>query len=482
MSAQVEQVRVRTNLLGDCPPTITRKIADILRMYANIVLDPLYQREICWSIDTINGLIGTIINNGLVPNLVLYKYQESDPEYSEDVEKFEAVDGQHRLFAINSFVNSEYVKLPNKTKKVIPYWSYVDPETKEQQVVFYQQTEDTDEWCKEKENVEKKVSYMSSKEKKDFNAYSLTIREIVVPLTYEKRREIFDLLQNGEKNRGSDLLKNKTECVVVDFLNKQMYQKKMKDIFLPHCSKQANKYWLHWPVRCFMLWQKNKTVADYDDEMKELNLAMTFTIGDNDIKKLIEKNDRKLNAEPSELSEFNEVFNKFTEFLKENAVSIKFNPTQIFALFAHFCSDDIREENLSTWLRPFAKEGTIREHKNMWENTSSVEQRRVYFKKCLNDLKKKSQEPFTEPVRKQMSKALKTKVWERDFRESIEGVCICDKAITKDTGECGHIQSHATGGKTILDNLRYICADCNNRMGIKNMIDYEMEIRGELSL
>jgi 5-methylcytosine-specific restriction endonuclease McrA len=81
-----------------------------------------------------------------------------------------------------------------------------------------------------------------------------------------------------------------------------------------------------------------------------------------------------------------------------------------------------------------------------------------------------------------MSKALKKKVWKRDFGDNLEGVCICDNVITKDTSECGHIQSHATGGTTVLDNLRYICADCNDRMGIKHMDDYIREIRGSLSI
>jgi hypothetical protein len=222
---------------------------------------------------------------------------------------------------------------------------------------------------------------------------------------------------------------------------------------------------------------------DPDDEIRAFELRTIFTVGDNDIKKLILKNDKKLHAEPSELSEFNDVFTKFTEFLKKNAASIKFNPTQMFAMFAHFCSNDVCEENLSTWLKPFAKEGSTQEKKSMWENTASVPLRWDYFTNCLNDLKKKSQEPFREQTRKQMSKALKKQVWKRDFENNLEGVCICcDDMITQITGECGHIQSHATGGTTVLENLRYICADCNDRMGIKHMDDYIREIRGSLSI
>ena len=91
-----------------------------LTMYKNIVFDALYQRELCWPIETINGLIATVMERGILPSLVLYKYQETDPEYSEEVEKFEAVDGQHRLWSLNAFVKSEYVKLPNKSKEIIP--------------------------------------------------------------------------------------------------------------------------------------------------------------------------------------------------------------------------------------------------------------------------------------------------------------------------------------------------------------------------
>ena len=57
-----ESVRVRKNLLGDAPVEyMTRKMSDILTMNKNIVFDALYQRELCWPIETINGLIATVM-------------------------------------------------------------------------------------------------------------------------------------------------------------------------------------------------------------------------------------------------------------------------------------------------------------------------------------------------------------------------------------------------------------------------------------
>jgi 5-methylcytosine-specific restriction endonuclease McrA len=87
------------------------------------------------------------------------------------------------------------------------------------------------------------------------------------------------------------------------------------------------------------------------------------------------------------------------------------------------------------------------------------------------------------PIRKQIvkyhkksiPKALKKIVWDTYVGENI-GVtkCMCCKHqnIRQIEFHCGHVIAEVNGGKTTLENLRPICAQCNLSMGRKNMDDF----------
>lgn len=78
--------------------------------------------------------------------------------------------------------------------------------------------------------------------------------------------------------------------------------------------------------------------------------------------------------------------------------------------------------------------------------------------------------------RKSMNANLKKQVWEKEYGNAESGKCpisTCTTIISKigDSGwQGGHIISRFNGGKTILDNLRPICATCNIRMREMNWI------------
>jgi hypothetical protein len=70
--------------------------------------------------------------------------------------------------------------------------------------------------------------------------------------------------------------------------------------------------------------------------------------------------------------------------------------------------------------------------------------------------------------REAIPQALRFGVWNRDFGEKTGvGQCFCCKKreITLQTFHCGHVQSVANGGATVLDNLVPLCAPCNQSMG-----------------
>jgi hypothetical protein len=79
--------------------------------------------------------------------------------------------------------------------------------------------------------------------------------------------------------------------------------------------------------------------------------------------------------------------------------------------------------------------------------------------------------------RKSIPKCLKILVWDETFgKECGVGKCdVCLVDIDSKNFECGHIQSVANDGPTVLDNLKPICSSCNKSMGIQNLNDFKCQ-------
>lgn len=73
--------------------------------------------------------------------------------------------------------------------------------------------------------------------------------------------------------------------------------------------------------------------------------------------------------------------------------------------------------------------------------------------------------------RKNISKALRAKVWTSNINKMYEVNCICcnSNVINAHNYECGHIISDYNGGSVELSNLLPICSLCNKSMGKTNM-------------
>jgi len=73
-----------------------------------------------------------------------------------------------------------------------------------------------------------------------------------------------------------------------------------------------------------------------------------------------------------------------------------------------------------------------------------------------------------------ISKALRDQVWTFYAGEQFSIKCPCCSHQTIDAlhFECGHLVAEATGGPTILRNLRPICKVCNASMGKQNMLAF----------
>ena len=77
-----------------------------------------------------------------------------------------------------------------------------------------------------------------------------------------------------------------------------------------------------------------------------------------------------------------------------------------------------------------------------------------------------------------ITKTLRKKVWYETFSSGkAEAPCFCcEKTIINCWDfQAGHVQSEYDGGPTIAENLRPICAECNQRMGTQNMYQFMLD-------
>jgi hypothetical protein len=451
--------RVRGNVLGSIPPqTLSRRLSEVLRdeNYNRINIRPSYQRQIKWKVDAMCDFIYTVMNNGLVPVIYMYRFHPDENEatlYDEEV-----MDGQHRLWTLKAFMSSKIETLPHIKKPFIVHWCYetIDESgNKHIQRVFYKETPEVVDWFRE--TYEGAPCFLTPEEKKHFNDFALNIATIHQKLSINERREIFLSLQKGVPVRNSDLLKNMTSCKLIAQFEINEYEPLM-EVFLGYCSKKAKQYWTQWAVRCYLLYEHSINPKNASDPPED-----TFLKSDSWIGKAIKNGSPYLDPSDAEFEEFDNVFRSFIEFLQKNQEGTLFNPTNMFALFYHLCSSGCNTEVLITHMSSFSKEGQNKYYKSLWESKDKIEERKIYFSDCLSDLKAMTT-PYvaisidTKPI----SKALRKQV----FEKAINSACYCcKKIITFDSFEAGHIKARALGGLTEIDNLFPSCVGCNRSMG-----------------
>ena len=452
-------VRIRKNLLGKIPPqTVKKHIGDLINdsYYDKIITRPVYQRDIKWSPSAMNDFIGTVMNNGFVPGLIMYQLDD-DEQINENKDKwFELVDGQHRLFTLKSFVQSEIKTIFHKP--FIVHWKY-DNNVR----VFYKETEDVINWCKTNGFT---PYFLTEEEKKYFNRFSIDETTICSKLSLDDRRDLFMSLQKGVPVRNSDFLKNKTDNKLVACMNENGGYETLMKKFFSHCYKKANSFWVQWVTRCFLLYNNFVDNLSYED------VCETFLKQDKEIKKFIENNNTILNDKSDEfIYNFDNVFRDFIKFLERFDENICLNPTQLFALFYVLCDKTKNTEIVLTHIPNLSKEGRIKEYKTMWESKDKKSPRRAYFHDCLKRLSYIT-EPLPPLDDRKITKPLRKKVWKKCRSNMCE---ICNKEITFENFEAGHIKARCRGGTIDIDNLIPICFTCNRGMGTRDAYEYKKD-------
>jgi len=459
--------RVRKNYLGETQPQGSDiKIKHLIRDIDTFHFRPSYQRHIKWSSKAMNSFIGTIVDNSVVPEILIYKLHPEDKNEKNRDKESEVMDGQHRLYTIDAFVSATYQILPFKKNQFIVHWEYevCDEEGRKKVIpVFYKLTPDVDEYCRKKKLGTPCI--LDDLERSDFDNYTIHIKTIQKSLTLNERRKIFLSLQNGIKVRNTDLLKNMTDCKLIAFIEQNEHLNLMIDVILEHSTRKAYQYSIQWIARYFNLFIYVLTKEN------RRGPSEVFLASDTQIKTSIEINASIFNRTEEEFNLFDDKLREFVGFIQSLNYFIMLNPTQNFALFYFICSSEIDHDILRTHMQYWTDDGNIKDE--LWEKKADLTTRRVYFNEKLEELMSIT-ERASEIDNTHISPALRSQVWDK----CRNGLCtICSTTnITMETFHAGHIVARARGGPTEIDNLLPMCSDCNRRMGTRNALKFQRDV------
>ena len=124
-----------------------------------INLKPIYQRNFSWNSSKQDLFIDSIINNYIIPPIILIELEKEEYEY-------ECIDGQHRLCVIKHFIESKPID-PEKPH----YIRYQRIDGDKIYNVLYDDKENINKYIRNK-------SYFTNEEKEKFNKRKITILKI----------------------------------------------------------------------------------------------------------------------------------------------------------------------------------------------------------------------------------------------------------------------------------------------------------------
>ena len=174
-----------------------------------IDLNPSYQREFSWSNDKQDLFIDSVVNNYIIPPIILIKLNTKNNKLKSDNKiqdknkfKYECMDGQHRLTVLKHFIEGKPINV-----KAPHYIKFIKKENDTITDIYYQKNEILDK-------ITKLHRYMNDDELNAFNDKKLIVIKISnfdknMDDVFDKiKNEMFLRLQKGERVSGTDVLRN----------------------------------------------------------------------------------------------------------------------------------------------------------------------------------------------------------------------------------------------------------------------------------
>jgi len=323
-------------------------------------LNPSYQREFTWSNDKQDLFIDSIINNYIIPPIILIKLNNKKGY------RYECMDGQHRLTVLKHFIEGKPI---NKDSPHYIRYIAKDNDNDKDKDVYYSQTEQVDK-------LTKNHRYMTENELCAFNDKKLIVIKISnfdknMDDVFDKiKNEMFLRLQKGERVSSTDIIRNHDNPVIntlreYNLLKYKTYEthdtfKKINNILDVKTKKNATKLtnYIYFILRSLIILKENK-----------LDVG---TISDNILRDelLNKKVSDKFNFEKDKCIECIDKFKKFIiriYKMKEQNNLPKFNEFFLLCLLKIYIDE---KDNLNNTLENYEKIKEI--------NTDN------YFKKLFN--------------------------------------------------------------------------------------------------
>lgn len=347
--------RIFPSRLQGSAPMETKSIATIQRtIMRSIHLNPSYQREFCWTQKQCNDFIETIMFSGIVPPCIIYKYQEHEGAQTE----YECVDGHHRLSVMRAFFRGEPIVQGKKDMMVsLPY------KTEEGTIhLFYNKNENTIQWQAENGVA---VDYFTDDEKQQFRDFGIDIKTIMAYQSEDQRRELFVSLSKGTPLRGCDVKKNYHNIPLIAVIKGMGWEIPFRTVIRDHCHKKAERFWLHWLVRMFLL-SKSPLSSEAAKSDSTMNSYIQHDVPHTDL---------EYTEEQIEL--FKNTVQRFLAFrFSPQGKPIRISPTMFFALYVQLRNSE-RVRPLEIFIEDWSPE--VKERRRFWMSGTDVEARRTYF-------------------------------------------------------------------------------------------------------
>jgi hypothetical protein len=187
-----------------------------LKQDGQINLTPSYQREFSWNNEKQNLFIDSVMNNYIIPPIILIKLNDRK-EF-----RYECMDGQHRLTVLKHYIEGKSIN-PDDPH----YIHYTKIEDGKKVNIFYEKK-------KRFENIKDK-RYMTEEEKNIFNDKKIIIIKIsnydskLTDLFNTIKNEMFLRLQKGERAGGTDILRNCSHPLILELKKRSLIAFKSYD-------------------------------------------------------------------------------------------------------------------------------------------------------------------------------------------------------------------------------------------------------------
>jgi len=239
-----------------------------LKNDGEINLSPEYQREFAWSNDKQDLFIDSVINNYIIPPIILIKLNDRK-QY-----RYECMDGQHRLTVLKHYIEGKPINPQDPH-----YIRYTKLENNKKTNIFYSKK-------KRLENI-KESRFMTEDEKSIFNDKKIIIIKIsnydpqLLNLFSSIKNEMFLRLQKGEKVGGTDILRNFDHPLIshlkkLNLINYRTYNIESDDEENKEKNKEETRYYFN-RLKTIMF-VKTKKISQILTEFLFFNLKALLVI------------------------------------------------------------------------------------------------------------------------------------------------------------------------------------------------------------